>query len=346
MGADIACPACGMRIDVGELERHKIRCHSAPGLGTLRSVSNDTPNSMCCPDCDMLILVESLPGHLATFHAELLRERLARFSESSPRESSPATGSTEPLRGEQRTRVPIPKAVKAEVWKRDGGRCRNCGITDYEAVLRDGEHLQYDHIRPWSLNGADTVNNIQLLCGQCNRAKAARLPGETRLTALGGELYLLTVPRALAPIARSAEELNVVHRVRAAARPRNLVIVVKIDGRPALGAPAAVPHRYGDFHVLRDRAGMAFARGSGGRRYYRSRRLAGIHWPSIPRRPGRREYPPVDRISPGPRFPGLGSHPQGILDQESHAGAQRLIRARVLIGHAPSVPADLALLPG
>lgn len=80
----------------------------------------------------------------------------------------------EPLRGERRARLPIPKKVKKQVWKRDGGQCRNCGITDSDAVLRDGEHLHFDHIIPFSRNGADTVDNIQLLCGQCNREKAYR----------------------------------------------------------------------------------------------------------------------------------------------------------------------------
>jgi 5-methylcytosine-specific restriction endonuclease McrA len=67
--------------------------------------------------------------------------------------------------------------VKKTVWMRDGGCCRNCGIGDAEAFARDGEHLHFDHIVPFSQNGADTVNNIQLLCGPCNRAKAASLPG-------------------------------------------------------------------------------------------------------------------------------------------------------------------------
>lgn len=74
--------------------------------------------------------------------------------------------------GELRTRAPIPRAIRQQVWIRDGGRCRHCGITDAEAMARDGEHLQYDHIIPFSQNGADTANNIQLLCGRCNRAKS------------------------------------------------------------------------------------------------------------------------------------------------------------------------------
>ena len=74
----------------------------------------------------------------------------------------------------ERTRAAIPKTVKQAVWVRDSGRCRKCGITDAEAMSRDGEHLHYDHITPWSQNGADTADNLQLLCGRCNREKGDR----------------------------------------------------------------------------------------------------------------------------------------------------------------------------
>lgn len=53
---------------------------------------------------------------------------------------------------------------------RDGGRCRQCGST---------AQLHFDHVIPISRGGANTVANIQLLCGACNRAKGAKL----RLTA-------------------------------------------------------------------------------------------------------------------------------------------------------------------
>ncbi|MCM3922277.1 TerD family protein [Frankia sp. AiPs1] len=60
----------------------------------------------------------------------------------------------------------IPQEVKAEVWRRDGGVCVECG---------GGEHLEFDHVIPYSRGGASSVNNLQLLCRRCNRSKGARI---------------------------------------------------------------------------------------------------------------------------------------------------------------------------
>lgn len=65
-----------------------------------------------------------------------------------------------------RKRTPIPQHVRIEVWQRDEGRCVEC---------RRKENLEFDHIIPFSMGGADTVRNIQLLCEGCNRAKGASL---------------------------------------------------------------------------------------------------------------------------------------------------------------------------
>lgn len=63
----------------------------------------------------------------------------------------------------------IPQWVKIAVATRDGGKCRSCGSA-YE--------LQYDHVIPYSRGGSSTdVNNIQLLCGTCNRRKSNRYVG-------------------------------------------------------------------------------------------------------------------------------------------------------------------------
>jgi hypothetical protein len=65
--------------------------------------------------------------------------------------------------GERNSRV-IPQDVKIAVSVRDQGKCVQCGST---------EDLHFDHKVPWSRGGTNTVNNIQLLCGPCNRRKGA-----------------------------------------------------------------------------------------------------------------------------------------------------------------------------
>jgi hypothetical protein len=65
--------------------------------------------------------------------------------------------------GERQSRA-IPQDVKIAVVLRDQGMCVQCGST---------EDLHFDHKIPWSKGGTNTVNNIQLLCGRCNRRKGA-----------------------------------------------------------------------------------------------------------------------------------------------------------------------------
>lgn len=75
----------------------------------------------------------------------------------------------------QRNRRLIPQDVKIAVSARDQGRCRQCGST---------QQLHFDHVIPISRGGANTVANIQLLCGACNRAKGARnAPAKPRRSA-------------------------------------------------------------------------------------------------------------------------------------------------------------------
>jgi hypothetical protein len=62
----------------------------------------------------------------------------------------------------ERRRI-IPTAIKLEVWKRDGGKCRLCGATD---------ELHFDHIVPFSKGGTSlTGENVQLLCARHNLLK-------------------------------------------------------------------------------------------------------------------------------------------------------------------------------
>ena len=57
----------------------------------------------------------------------------------------------------------IPTPVKLAVWKRDGGRCVQCGATD---------ELHFDHVLPFSKGGTSvTAENVQLLCARHNLQK-------------------------------------------------------------------------------------------------------------------------------------------------------------------------------
>jgi 5-methylcytosine-specific restriction endonuclease McrA len=83
------------------------------------------------------------------------RERIAQLSRA--RNIVAGTGSS---------RRGIPREMRYAVYERDGGACLACG-SQFE--------LQYDHIIPVALGGATTPENLQLLCGDCNRRKGASL---------------------------------------------------------------------------------------------------------------------------------------------------------------------------
>ena len=61
----------------------------------------------------------------------------------------------------------IPTSVKLEVWKRDKGKCVQCGSKD---------NLHFDHILPFSKGGTSLKGeNIQLLCARHNLKKSDQI---------------------------------------------------------------------------------------------------------------------------------------------------------------------------
>jgi hypothetical protein len=80
----------------------------------------------------------------------------------------PGTDSS-PQAGDRNTRT-IPRWVRREVQRRDGGRCA--------FVSRDGRRcterhfVQYHHIIPWALGGRATPDNIALRCRRHNQHEA------------------------------------------------------------------------------------------------------------------------------------------------------------------------------
>ncbi|MDQ0826932.1 5-methylcytosine-specific restriction endonuclease McrA [Arthrobacter sp. B2I5] len=63
-------------------------------------------------------------------------------------------------------RQAIPDDLKQYIWTRDEGRCQACGSTS---------ELQFDHIIPLKMGGSNNAENLQILCGPCNRSNSAGL---------------------------------------------------------------------------------------------------------------------------------------------------------------------------
>ena len=53
----------------------------------------------------------------------------------------------------------IPKEIKVGVWKKDKGKCSNCG---------NKEKLHYHHIEEFADGGQNTIKNLTLLCVSCH----------------------------------------------------------------------------------------------------------------------------------------------------------------------------------
>ena len=69
------------------------------------------------------------------------------------------------------------RKLREIVIRRDGGMCQACGL--------EGNHV--DHIVPRRLGGDDSLNNLQLLCQNCNLRKGGTFFDKPRtpMTLLG-----------------------------------------------------------------------------------------------------------------------------------------------------------------
>ena len=96
----------------------------------------------------------------------LVRERRRRRRRALERAHASLAAEAAGERDGRPRREPIARAVRQAVFERDGGRCVECGAAF---------DLQYDHVIPLALGGSSTVENLQVLCAECNRRKGAAL---------------------------------------------------------------------------------------------------------------------------------------------------------------------------
>ncbi len=92
-------------------------------------------------------------------HDELLQMLISAFIEKTEKTKFKVGSNATLHTPEYVTRV-IPASVKNAVYERDEGKCTKCGST---------HNLQFDHIVPYALGGKSTLENIRLLCFNCNQ---------------------------------------------------------------------------------------------------------------------------------------------------------------------------------
>ena len=88
----------------------------------------------------------------------------------------PGTSGSRVAAGSRVTRGPQPASqaeIRRQVWRRDEGRCSNCGSTFA---------LEVDHVLPRAAGGPSTLENTRLLCRGCNQRAAIEYFGLSKMT--------------------------------------------------------------------------------------------------------------------------------------------------------------------
>jgi 5-methylcytosine-specific restriction endonuclease McrA len=77
-----------------------------------------------------------------------------------PKKKSAPKAEPTHLRSPAAPRVQIPGAIRRQVWKSCQSRCSNC---------QSVRALEIEHIKPWSKGGRNDIENLTLLCRNCNQ---------------------------------------------------------------------------------------------------------------------------------------------------------------------------------
>jgi hypothetical protein len=131
--------------------------HMRPGMRFRREWSREDVSSLG------LALAATMREEFNSVFSVAEEPALGETRPTTQRTSAPTPEN--PLRGLQ-GREALSERVRHEVWRRDQGRCVDCGSR---------ERLEFDHIIPLSRGGSNTARNIELRCEVCNRRKAATI---------------------------------------------------------------------------------------------------------------------------------------------------------------------------
>lgn len=134
---------------------------------------------------------------------------------------------------------PVPPALRYQALLESGGRCALCGAT------KDQTTLHVDHILPRSRRGKNVLENLQVLCAECNLAKSNRDTLDLRVaeTSAAGAQHDPTCPFCSAEVrARAVVENDLAYAVEAAELARPAPASRAHAPAPAIYRPLAVGH--------------------------------------------------------------------------------------------------------
>lgn len=98
-------------------------------------------------------------------------QALLAFASWADDEAQPQRPTSETTSATKRSPRAISWRLRARVLMRDGATCQMCG-----ASPQTGARLHVDHILPWSKGGETILENLRILCVQCNIGKGDLMP--------------------------------------------------------------------------------------------------------------------------------------------------------------------------
>lgn len=158
----IFCPDCGARVEYKFGGHHSFRskfCKSEKAIEHRREEKEKHKQRKNTSPPKVTLLDEL--DHLGTIIHPFLNSKKSSLSRKL---ELIQVSTSEKGQGKRSRHIPV--EVKDAVWRRDEGKCVQCG---------SNEKLEYDHIIPFSKGGANTKRNIQLLCESCNRSKSNKI---------------------------------------------------------------------------------------------------------------------------------------------------------------------------
>jgi len=154
---------------------YRLQLNTTPQLKEKLELARDLM-SHSNPSGDLAVVVERA---LDLLLSKLNKQRFGQLASAARANSEPGTRKREtPVHESQRKRRHIQNAIRRQLVARDGLCCTFTSETGQRCTTRAFLQIHHDHA--WSKGGADTLDNLRLLCASHNRLLAEQEFGERR----------------------------------------------------------------------------------------------------------------------------------------------------------------------